>query len=70
MKKILFGFYFVLLMGLAIVDMACYAHANGGGVGMELEVHDARWHYDHDDGHNEEWRSHHAWHEDRKDWDR
>jgi hypothetical protein len=68
MQKVFFGFSFLLLMGMAFLDMACYAHVRGAGVGMEVVPHDQRWHYDHD--YDDEWRSHHAWHEDRRDWDR
>ena len=68
MKKMVLGFYLVLMMGLGFINAGCYAHLNGDGIGIGVEtVHDRRWHYDHD--YNDEWRSHHAWHDDRHDWD-
>jgi hypothetical protein len=68
MKKIIFGLYLLLVAGLTIFNAGCYAHINGRGIGVGIETtHDRRWHYDHDN--NDEWRSHHAWHEERQDWD-
>jgi len=56
-KKIILALYFVLLAGMATFNMGCYA-----------EIRGPRWHYDHD--YDDGWRAHHAWHEDRNDWDR
>ncbi len=67
MKKMILGFYLVLAAGLATLNAGCYAHVNGAGVGVEVETHNARWHYDHD--HDDNWRSQHAWHDDRNDYD-
>jgi hypothetical protein len=57
MKKIILALYVVLLTGMATFNTGCYA-----------EVRGPRWHYDHD--YDDNWRAHHAWHEDRNDWDR
>ncbi len=70
MREVFFSFSFVLLVTLAFMDMACYAHVNGAGAGMEIQPRDAKWHYYNDSGHDDAWRSRHAWHEDRNDWDR
>ncbi len=67
MKKIILGFYFVLIAGLSVFNAGCYAHVNGAGVGVAIVPHDQRWHYDHD--YDDNWRSQHAWHNDRNDWD-
>lgn len=56
MKKIILSLYFVLLAGLTTFNVGCMA-----------EIRGPRWHYDHD--YNDDWRAHHAWHEDRHDWD-
>ncbi len=46
---------------LALLNTGCYAHADRAGIGMEMnvQVHDVRWHYDHDN--DEGWRRHHSW---------
>jgi len=68
MRKVILSFYFVLAAGLSMFNAGCYAHVNGEGAGVGVEVvHDQRWHYDHD--YDDDWRAHHPWHEDRHDWD-
>lgn len=57
MKKIVLALYMVLLVGLSTLNIACMA-----------EIRGPRWHYDHD--YNDDYRAHHVWHEDKKDWDR
>lgn len=48
MRILAFGVFAVILAASAVFNAGCYAHANGRGIGMSLEVHDSRWHYDHD----------------------
>jgi len=65
MKKTIFGLYFFLLACLAVSNTGCYAHVNGAGVGVSVEPHDTRWHYDHD--YDDNWRAQHPWRGDH--WD-
>ncbi len=66
MRKIIFSVTALLLMISAALGTGCYGYHRG--VGVEVDVHDARWHYDHD--HNDEWRRNHPWNNDRNDYDR
>jgi len=52
MKKFLaLGFYSMFLAVLIASNMGCMAHARVIEVGS-VEVHDERWHYDHDHDYN------------------
>jgi hypothetical protein len=31
---------------------------------VDINVHDSRWHYDHD--HDDDWRAHHPWYNDHR----
>jgi hypothetical protein len=57
MKKMILGLGSLLFMTFAFFNTGCV-----------VAVHDARWHYWHD--YNDDYRAHHAWHEERQDWDR
>lgn len=66
MKLVNSGIFLILLiLSLGSVS-GCYPDHRG--VGVEIGIHDNRWHYDHD--YDDNWRAQHRWHEDRKDWDR
>ncbi len=64
MKLRALGFFYVLLLLLGAVGGGCYPYHR---VGVDVTVHDARWHYNHD--YDDNYRVHHPWHEDRRDWD-
>ncbi len=65
MKLFTLSRYAVLFALFAIFTPGCYAHVGGGhGAGVEIVVHDSRWHYDHD--HDDDWRYHHPWYNDHR----
>ena len=63
MKILTLGSYLFLLGFLAACGTGCYEH-RGEGVGVDVTVHDSRWHYDHD--HDDNWRANHPWYNDHR----
>ena len=59
MRIFVFSLYTAFFMTLGVLNSGCYAHDNGAGVGIGLDVHDVRWHYDND--HDDQWRHDHPW---------
>ena len=59
MKKWIFSFCVGLITVLGLFNLGCYGRVEHVGVGVEVEPHDAYWHYHHD--YDDEWRSHHPW---------
>ncbi len=64
MKIFTLGCYAVLFALCVTWTSGCYAHMSGQGAGVEVVVHDSRWHYDHD--HDDNWRSNHPWYNDHR----
>ncbi len=65
MKSRNLGILALLTVIIGAIVSGCYPYHRG--VGVDIAVHDNRWHYDHD--YDDNWRAHHAWHDDRHDWD-
>jgi hypothetical protein len=59
------GILLLLSMMFGAAVSGCYPYHRG--VGVDVTVHDNRWHYDHD--YDDGWRANHPWHSDRNDWD-
>ena len=64
MKVFTLGSFAVLLALCATLNTGCYAYHRNGEVGVGVEVHDSRWHYDHD--HDDAWRARHPWYGDTR----
>jgi hypothetical protein len=64
MKLRTLSVFALLLLVFGAMGAGCYPYHR---TVIDVNGHDARWHYDHD--YDDNYRAHHPWHEDRQDWD-